>query len=294
MKNKLILGIILFLLVLQVTAQENVTKEDALESVLNSENIIKEMADNGLSTTYVEDILIEIERVLEQIDYAEILKSEGSTNTQRSEARTALRLVDWEELSYSNIMVLTNEIESRKEQSFLIFDSLTALQLEIEANKRSNLNLEEVISLTGNANTAFYEDRYEDSQNLLIQAKNSLENAKAQTAALYGMQRSAQNFIQRYWSVLLIIILVLTIAIFFFYKRINVYLLKKKIKKMKVEKDALQDLMKKAQFERFKENKISGIVYNIRTKKYQEKINEIKEELPVLESKLKKTKSKKK
>jgi len=294
MKNKLIFGLIFFLLVFQVAAQENITRENALEEIINSENIIQEMLDNDFSTTYMDDLFIEVERVLEQVDYAEILRSEDSTSGQKNEARTALRLVNWEELSYSDVTVLTDEIKSRREQAFFIYDSLTALQLEIEANKRSNIDLEETTSLVEEANTAFYEDRYKDSQNLLEQAKNSLEEAKTQTAAQYSMQRSAQNFIQRYWLALLAILLVLVIIIFLSYKRINIHLLKNKIKKMKMEQNALQDLMKKTQLERFKENKISGIVYNIRTKKYQDRINEIKEELPVLESKLKKSKISKK
>lgn len=56
---------------------------------------------------------------------------------------------------------------------------------------------------------------------------------------------------------------------------------------MKAEETALNDLIKKTQSERFKENKISGLVYNIRMKKYEEKLQEIKEELPVLEERLK-------
>ena len=43
---------------------------------------------------------------------------------------------------------------------------------------------------------------------------------------------------------------------------------------------------KKAQTERFKENTLSALVYNIRIKKYQDRLNEIKEGLPVLESRL--------
>ena len=57
---------------------------------------------------------------------------------------------------------------------------------------------------------------------------------------------------------------------------------------MKIEEQVLANLMKKAQVERFKENKISGLVYNIRMKKYEEKLNDIKQELPVLEARVKK------
>jgi len=62
---------------------------------------------------------------------------------------------------------------------------------------------------------------------------------------------------------------------------------------MKTEEQVLTNLMKKAQTERFKENKISEFVYNIRMKKYQERLQEIKEELPVLEERLRKFKEKK-
>ena len=41
---------------------------------------------------------------------------------------------------------------------------------------------------------------------------------------------------------------------------------------MKTEEQVLNDLMKKTQTERFKENKISGLVYNIRMKKIWRKI----------------------
>ena len=62
---------------------------------------------------------------------------------------------------------------------------------------------------------------------------------------------------------------------------------------MKIEKKVLVDLMKKAQTERYKQNKISGLVYNIRIKRYESKIQEIKQELPVLEGMLVKLNKKK-
>ena len=43
-----------------------------------------------------------------------------------------------------------------------------------------------------------------------------------------------------------------------------------------------------------KENKISGLTYNLRIKKYQEKTAEIEEELPALEDRLKRFKTNKK
>jgi hypothetical protein len=70
-------------------------------------------------------------------------------------------------------------------------------------------------------------------------------------------------------------------------------LLKRKIHGMRIESKVLLGLMKKAQTERFKENKISGLVYNIRIKKYEERLGIIKEDLPILEARLSGKKTKK-
>jgi len=55
---------------------------------------------------------------------------------------------------------------------------------------------------------------------------------------------------------------------------------------MKAEKIALNELMKSAQTERFVENKISSLTYNIRMKKYKTRLDEIEQNLPVLEKNL--------
>jgi len=68
--------------------------------------------------------------------------------------------------------------------------------------------------------------------------------------------------------------------------------LKKKIEKLKTEKGVLINLMKKAQIERFRENNIPGLVYNIRIEKYREKLNYVNETIPILENKLRRKKIK--
>ena len=54
--------------------------------------------------------------------------------------------------------------------------------------------------------------------------------------------------------------------------------------KMHVESKVMKEMIIKTQIERYKHNTISGLVYNIRMKKYKERGEEIKRDLPVLES----------
>lgn len=94
------------------------------------------------------------------------------------------------------------------------------------------------------------------------------------------------SFIVRYWYLVLLILIVLLMGSYYSSIRVRKMLLRKRIKKMKLEERILLGLMKKAQTERFKENKISGLVYNIRVKKFGERLNSIKEDLPILEKRL--------
>ena len=82
---------------------------------------------------------------------------------------------------------------------------------------------------------------------------------------------------------MIILLIIFGILGFFAYKKFEKKRLENKIRKMKAEGQALNNLMKKAQTERFKENKISASVYKITMEKYQKRMQEIEEELPVLE-----------
>tara|TARA_Y100000310_G_C20275917_1_gene620210 strand:+ start:21 stop:593 length:573 start_codon:yes stop_codon:yes gene_type:complete len=138
------------------------------------------------------------------------------------------------------------------------------------------------------AKTAFAEDRYEEADSLLLQFREASEQERAELSTLSGIKKGAQNFFRRYWYLIILFIFAISVIGMLAYKKINLRLLKNKIKRMRVEKQVLKGLMKKAQTERFKKNKISKLVYEIRMKKYGEKIQKIKEELPVFEERLEK------
>ena len=88
------------------------------------------------------------------------------------------------------------------------------------------------------------------------------------------------------WWGILIFLLISGAVAYMVYKNTVSRKLKEKIGKMKLEKKAILQLMKKLQQERFKENKIPDLVYEIKMKNYKERLSAIKAKLPVLESKL--------
>jgi len=259
-----------------------VTRSDAILAINQSEQIISEMQNNNFSIVYVSDRLSEAKRVFAQVSYAEVLKSDNASERQKAEASQALRLVDWKKISYSDVLVYTDEIKQRRDESFFIFDTLTVEQQNFLGASNETRQIFE------NAVAAFYDDRYNESEYLLVKFRDASEKEQMQSSSLQGIKIGAQNFVQRYWLHMIVVIIILLFVAYYTYKKFEKKLLVKKIKKLKTELIVLNDLMKKVQTERFRENKLSGLVYNIRMKKYNEREQEIKEELPVLEERLKK------
>ncbi|MCH8945758.1 MAG: hypothetical protein IIA85_02455 [Nanoarchaeota archaeon] len=138
-----------------------------------------------------------------------------------------------------------------------------------------------------NLSIAFYEDR-DNTEKLLIEFRNHLESKRLESATFNTLTNNTKNFVQRTWYFILLFLIFFGTLGYLSYQRIGKRNLKRKIEKMRLESKVILNLMKETQIERFKENKISGLVYNIRIKKYGERLKEIKEKLPILETKLKK------
>jgi hypothetical protein len=310
MKNEIIIALISIILVLSVSffifnIQENsitgfvsndgnqtgndtiITEEMASSAIQDCNEIIKEMEAEKFSVIYMNDTLTEANRIFEQAKYAEILRNENASAEDKLKARAALSLIDWRSIDYSDVLIYTDKIKARKTQAFTIYDSMNALNESIIKYKQEGIEVNDSEQLLKNLNTAFYEDRYNDCESLLIELRNLIEDKKTQISIFTELGRGGKTFFQKNWLYLLVSITALSLGGFFSYKKISRKILREKIRKLKSQERVLSDLMIKCQTDRFKENKISGVIYNAKMKKYQEKLNEIKEKLPVLESKLK-------
>jgi hypothetical protein len=282
---------------LGIITNEDITKELAEKEIYLTEKIIQDMKLGEFSVLYLEDQLTEAKRVFEQAKYAEILRGEVNVSElQKQSARKALKLINWKKINYSEVIKYTNEIKLRQEQAILLKDKIAVQENEIENLKgelynvglfsSEEINNEKSKELLVEIKAAFKDERFTDAEELLIELRDLIETEKEKAGTVASLRIGASNFFQRYWLFILILLVALGFGGFYFYKNMNIKTIKKEIRKMKAEKQILKGLMKKAQTERFKENKISGIVYNIRMKKYKEKLNEIKGNLPILESRL--------
>lgn len=264
-----------------------ITEDMAVNSLKDSRQIIEEMKSKNFSVIYMEDIFLEANRTFEQVKYAEILQGKiNASERQISEARKVLSLVNWKDIGYKNVLIHTDKIKARKIQAFFVYDSLSAAKISIEDYEIKKIDVSEASNLLDEAEIAFYDGGYESSKRLLEMVNENLELKSLESATFVSLQRGTKNFFQRYWIFIILFLISGGVTGFFIYKNISLRILKKRINKLNIEKKILVGLMKKTQIERFRENKISNLVYNIRMKKYNEKLNKIKQELPVFENKL--------
>jgi len=256
-----------------------VSLNDVLSAFENIDEIILEMNLNNLSVDYINDVLIEMERVFEQVSFAEILRSDVSY-ADKAEARSVLRLVDWEDLDYADVIIYYDDIVAQRDLAFLLLDEIAIEDANLDGVSEGNLEI------LNDAKVAFRAGRYNETGVLLDEFRVSVEKEASEKTVLAGIQRGTRNFFTRYWLFILIFLIILGIIIIFSRKKIKKKLLKKKIAKMETELGVLNGLMKRAQIDRFKKDSISGLVYNIRMKKYNERAGVIREELPVLKARL--------
>ncbi len=292
-----------------------ITRDEAVISIHNAEADILEMQEAGFSVKSLEDTLLVAKQALERADFADLIKK-NTTGDLAETARTALEGLNYKGFTYDEVLKHTEEISFRKKQMYDLSDSFRAFELDItpyntEKNTNETVGLafitgffsfftskEQLVDtseseeLLRKARIAFEEERIEESNNLILQAQNNLEEKKADITTLNLLKRSGKNFIEKNWRELLFALTIITLTGLITWKVMSVKKIKNELDKLRIEKKSLSILMKTAQLDRFKRGVIPDTVYKIRMEKYNTKMNDLKQKIPVLEAMLKKNKEK--
>lgn len=277
----LLFGYICLFFLLGMVSGEDTSRADALLALNASRITIEELNASGFSTAHLEDLFLEGRRAFAQAEYATILRKEQNASAQEYQvAQQALQLVKWKNITYADVLRFTSEITMRTEQAYLLADKFT-----VERMSLSELN-ETTQQLFFEAERAFREERYNDTEYLLEQYTFAAEEGSIASITLGGLRKGAQTFIQQHTFEIIIGGIVFIFGAFLLYRRYEKRILRTHIENMKVELTVLATLMKRTQEERFNQNIISGIVYTIRMNRYKARMQEIKEKLPSLEKRL--------
>ncbi len=275
----------------------NITRTQSVDAINSSYLIIDRLRNENFSVTFFEDMLLNAKKTLEIADYAVILRNSSANAKDRQIALSAVQFANWKNIDYGSVINITENILVREGETYLVSDRILAQQVKIDTSKKTGVNVSIAQFKLDLANIAFknerygsamnlVNDQYGETNNLIIQSQTALEEAIAINSQTINLRLVSMNFFRRYWVGILIFFSIFAIFSLIFYKKIRLFNLRRQVDKLHSEKQALHNLLITAQKERFVENKISGLVYNVRLKNYQDRMNQIDEEIPVLEAKL--------
>lgn len=259
MGSKTILFTVLVLLAAcnPALAQQNVTRAQAEGSVANAEKDMAEMVSSGLGTAFVNDTILEAKTALNKSDYASAFKN-------------------------------AELVSQRKSQAYNISDSLRALEFGMDELESAGLNSTGARELFNQSVAAFANERYGEAERLVSQAYAELADVRAEATLVNIMINSAREnivfFVKENASNILVSVAVLLMAGYACFGKLNVVRIRNKIRDLEIEKTVLKDLMKRAQSDHFEKRTMTRETYEIRMKKYKERMVEIKETMPVLKA----------
>lgn len=201
---------------------------------------------------------------------------------------------------YSDIMEKIGAVAEIKKSAFLAYDEMKALNDSLNSKiiKSADANFTKSILLFAQAQKEFYDERYEVCLQDVEQTYSAMTEAEAEASRLNTFYKAATygiaNFFKQNWKIISGAAAFVLIVLLIMRKRIMVARLKRKLKKLELEKQVILDLIKKAQKDYFESGKLSEANYRIKTKKFSELIRDIDRQVPLIREELEKRKKREK
>jgi hypothetical protein len=239
-------------------APDDFSQNNAQIEIAKAEIDIQDMKDLGLITLFASDALVEAKSLYEQEDYGPIFK-------------------------------LTQLIGFIKKEKIEFLDRNKLLEVKKQAAKERGVeSLQKVTSMQQQAMSAFTLEQLNDANNYLQQASSELENALNEYNRVKIVTFFSRNFLVQNWWKILIVLVILVVGIPPLVRFSHRKLTRFKLEKLNLELKKIKELIKELQKEVFVKKTITTKIYQDRAAKFEDRITQLKQTIPVLEAQLKK------
>ncbi len=287
---------VFIILAVSSAAQGEVTKEQAKSALSRAEEDITEMSEAGFSVERVNTTYQEARVAYYGENYTKLLKETESINDtkKREEAKeliiAAKEAMKGQETDYATVIQKTKEIEEIKERAFEVNDLITALEMR-SGELEGTINVTIVRQLLEEARAKFRQEAYDEAEELANKGFDELDKRAAEATQLKLMYKqgreSLTSFVKNNWLWIIIVAAAAFIVGFATYRITRRELLKRRLKNLKLERDILNDLIKKAQVDRFQKGQITKKEFEIKVQRFKERLVEVNKEIPIVMGKLK-------
>jgi len=271
---------------------DNMTRENALTSLLKAEEDLSDMINYNLSTYFINDTLLKAKRIFIGDNINQITSDiEKETNEfRKSYLKSLLKVAEEipqyevEKLNYSEIFRLTQLIDFKKQQAYRIIDTISLIEEKEKQLKENKVYSLEASTLLEEAKISFNEERYDEVEAYLKEVDIKLDKASSEKKRVKELITLGKNFFEKYWWQVIFSIVILVIITPITVKKIRIMSARKKLQSLNLELQTINKLFKRAQEDCFKDRNISEATYKIRVERYRIRMTEIKHTIPVLES----------
>lgn len=289
----LAIALIIIITLAPAHAQENetVTARDALDAIVDANELLEAMQEEGFNTTYVEDMLIAARREFQGENQSWLIEAYNNSTFEDKQNYLDVLLEAQEAYAagkrypnYAEAMTLTQSISERYDEAIVLSDELRALELKIIEYEGLGVNTSEANEFHEEAREAFHHERYEEVGGFIAEADEDLEDERAEITTLNVLRNASKSFLEMYWKYMVglaILTLVVTAVTWVVTRRARA---RGKVKMLKIEESTMQNLMKKAQKEHFQDKTLPTTTYNLRIQKYREKLADVRSMIPVYEA----------
>lgn len=258
-KSAFLTFMVAILLVSSQAIGQDTAKNQAAYMLLQAEKEMSEMSDSGFGVVFVNDALLDAKKAFNAT-------------------------------LYSIVVEKTRLISERKIQAYNISDSMSALNFGVEELEEYDLNTSEIRKLLNRSKIAFQQERYEEAEGLIKQGYTELTNIRAEAALVQVRIRAVRDnlisFVSDNQTSIIAGGIFAAAVAYFVLSKIVVIRTKNRLRDMTTEKLVLKNLMKKAQYEHFQKGILTREGYEIKMNKYKERMQEIKELMLVLKSRI--------
>jgi len=193
--------------------------------------------------------------------------------------------------SYDQAYELANQISLVKQKAFSISDRFDIIDSMILDLKSKGVDIQQQLSDYNKAKNAFYAEDYTTADSLSNDILNKLDNLESQFALnktlTIAYTSNLVEFIKSNLALIIVLITVISILGFVFYKKYKRVRFKKKLIYLNSLENSVKNLIKEAQRKYFVDKTIDKSEYELRLEEYNQKLADIKREVNVITSKLK-------
>lgn len=204
------------------------------------------------------------------------------------EAQLALEKTKGRE-KYDLVFVYTEEVANIKQISFKAQDELIVFK-EIFAETAKDFDLSSMENDYREILLSFDEERFEETLELISVGYDTLSEVQSSQTALKSFyaetSKSLKSFFINNWLKLLIGFVIIFVGSLVFRKAILMYLVRRKMESLKLQREALLELIKRLQRNYFDRKTISEGEYGTKLTKFEEMIRDIDRQIPLLKEEI--------